>query len=413
MTETELTGRSRAVARRRGACGPAGSISTSGRSWARSTHGATACGARWRWSGLVRGGLDEFDTLDVGGGFPVLPLGEPAPGPERFARELPALLDAHARRPAAAAPGDRAGPVPRGACGLAGRPGAPRPDARRPPGRARCRDDRADPARALRRPPPDRGADLARPAVDRRPASAAAARPPASRARSASRPTPSAARPAAAPARRPRRDPRRGGVRRVARLDLQRPAAPGAGPARGGRARSASRGGARMPDAERSATGDASLARTCSPRRRHRLAAGRRRRRRVAVAVATAGPPFPDPVDGRPSTTGRRLRARRRSPRPRRRSTRSRSGPARRSSSTPRHGDSPTTDGDRGRRAGADGPVGRRTQGFDDGLVDLLRPRARASSTARSSSTPGPGFAATYLSNRNASRSSRTTCCRS
>ena len=42
---------------------------------------------------LLRGGLPAFDTLDVGGGFPVLPLDEPAPGPERFARELPELLD--------------------------------------------------------------------------------------------------------------------------------------------------------------------------------------------------------------------------------------------------------------------------------------------------------------------------------
>ena len=44
--------------------------------------------------GLLRGGLPGFDTLDLGGGFPVLPLDEPAPAPERFARELPALLDA-------------------------------------------------------------------------------------------------------------------------------------------------------------------------------------------------------------------------------------------------------------------------------------------------------------------------------
>ncbi|HEY7132144.1 MAG TPA: hypothetical protein VH440_07815 [Candidatus Limnocylindrales bacterium] len=44
--------------------------------------------------GLLRGSLPAFDTLDVGGGFPVLPLGEPEPGPERFARELPALLEA-------------------------------------------------------------------------------------------------------------------------------------------------------------------------------------------------------------------------------------------------------------------------------------------------------------------------------
>jgi diaminopimelate decarboxylase len=43
---------------------------------------------------LVRGGLDAFDTLDVGGGFPIGPVDEPAPEPERFAREIPALLDA-------------------------------------------------------------------------------------------------------------------------------------------------------------------------------------------------------------------------------------------------------------------------------------------------------------------------------
>jgi diaminopimelate decarboxylase len=43
--------------------------------------------------GLIRGGLPEFDTLDVGGGFAVPPLGEATARPERFARELPALLD--------------------------------------------------------------------------------------------------------------------------------------------------------------------------------------------------------------------------------------------------------------------------------------------------------------------------------
>ena len=52
--------------------------------------------------GLLRGGLDAFDTLDVGGGFPIMPLDEPVPGPERFARELPDLLDGipAERRPA-------------------------------------------------------------------------------------------------------------------------------------------------------------------------------------------------------------------------------------------------------------------------------------------------------------------------
>jgi diaminopimelate decarboxylase len=41
---------------------------------------------------LVRGTRPSFDTLDVGGGFPVFGPGEPAPTPGRFARELEALL---------------------------------------------------------------------------------------------------------------------------------------------------------------------------------------------------------------------------------------------------------------------------------------------------------------------------------
>jgi diaminopimelate decarboxylase len=41
---------------------------------------------------LLRGGLPTFDTLDVGGGFPVGPLGVPVPDPGRFARELPPIL---------------------------------------------------------------------------------------------------------------------------------------------------------------------------------------------------------------------------------------------------------------------------------------------------------------------------------
>jgi diaminopimelate decarboxylase len=50
---------------------------------------------------LVRGGLGAFDTLDVGGGFPVAPLGDPAPDPSRFAREVAPLIEAlpAARRP--------------------------------------------------------------------------------------------------------------------------------------------------------------------------------------------------------------------------------------------------------------------------------------------------------------------------
>ena len=51
---------------------------------------------------LVRGTRPAFDTLDLGGGFPVLPAGEAGPDAARFARELPELLAAIPadRRPA-------------------------------------------------------------------------------------------------------------------------------------------------------------------------------------------------------------------------------------------------------------------------------------------------------------------------
>ncbi len=51
---------------------------------------------------LLSGGLRGFDTLDLGGGFPVPPLGEIGPRPERFAREIPDLLESvpSDRRPA-------------------------------------------------------------------------------------------------------------------------------------------------------------------------------------------------------------------------------------------------------------------------------------------------------------------------
>jgi diaminopimelate decarboxylase len=41
---------------------------------------------------LIRGSRPDFDTLDVGGGFPVASIGTPTPTAERFAREIPALL---------------------------------------------------------------------------------------------------------------------------------------------------------------------------------------------------------------------------------------------------------------------------------------------------------------------------------
>jgi len=48
---------------------------------------------------LVAGIRERFDTLDVGGGFPVTPPDDPSPPPGRFARELPELI--------AAVPSDR------------------------------------------------------------------------------------------------------------------------------------------------------------------------------------------------------------------------------------------------------------------------------------------------------------------
>jgi diaminopimelate decarboxylase len=61
--------------------------------WRDAVRRAVAVTALWR------GSIETFDTLDVGGGFPVFAKGTPAPVPERFAGELPALL--------AAVPADR------------------------------------------------------------------------------------------------------------------------------------------------------------------------------------------------------------------------------------------------------------------------------------------------------------------
>jgi diaminopimelate decarboxylase len=56
--------------------------------WRDAVRRALAVAALWR------GTIDGFDTLDVGGGFPVFERGVPAPDPARFAREVPGLLDA-------------------------------------------------------------------------------------------------------------------------------------------------------------------------------------------------------------------------------------------------------------------------------------------------------------------------------
>ena len=55
--------------------------------WREAVRKALAVTALWR------GSIATFDTLDVGGGFPVRPADEPAPTAERFAREWPAILE--------------------------------------------------------------------------------------------------------------------------------------------------------------------------------------------------------------------------------------------------------------------------------------------------------------------------------
>jgi diaminopimelate decarboxylase len=94
MTETELTATVERLAAGSGAVRPRGVH----------LHVGSQLGAIDAWRdavrrglavlGLLRGGLPDVDTLDVGGGFAVLPIGEPSARPERFARELPELLEA-------------------------------------------------------------------------------------------------------------------------------------------------------------------------------------------------------------------------------------------------------------------------------------------------------------------------------
>ncbi len=94
MTETELTATIELLAESGGAIRPRGIH----------LHIGSQLGAIDAWRdavrrglavlGLLRGGLPDLDTLDVGGGFAVLPIGEPSARPERFAREIPMLLEA-------------------------------------------------------------------------------------------------------------------------------------------------------------------------------------------------------------------------------------------------------------------------------------------------------------------------------
>jgi len=99
MTETEIA---TAIDAGGGAAGPlrprgihlhVGSQLGAVDAWRDAVRKALALAALWR------GSIATFDTVDLGGGFPVRPAGEPAPDPERFARELGPLLEA--------VPGDR------------------------------------------------------------------------------------------------------------------------------------------------------------------------------------------------------------------------------------------------------------------------------------------------------------------
>jgi diaminopimelate decarboxylase len=56
--------------------------------WRDAVRKALALAALWR------GSIESFDTVDLGGGFPIRPTDEPSPTPERFARELGPLLEA-------------------------------------------------------------------------------------------------------------------------------------------------------------------------------------------------------------------------------------------------------------------------------------------------------------------------------
>jgi diaminopimelate decarboxylase len=94
MTETELAdaieagGGPRGPLRPRGIHLHVGSQLGAVDAWRDAVRRALAVTALWR------GTLEGFDTLDVGGGFPVFDESTPAPEPARFARELPLLLDA-------------------------------------------------------------------------------------------------------------------------------------------------------------------------------------------------------------------------------------------------------------------------------------------------------------------------------
>lgn len=93
MTETELASAIEAgggpdgLLRPRGIHLHVGSQLGAVDAWRDAVRRALAVAALWR------GSIESFDTLDVGGGFPVFEAGVPAPTPARFARELPQLVE--------------------------------------------------------------------------------------------------------------------------------------------------------------------------------------------------------------------------------------------------------------------------------------------------------------------------------
>jgi diaminopimelate decarboxylase len=94
MTETEMadaivaSGGAEGMLRPRGIHLHVGSQLGAVDAWRDAVRKALALAALWR------GAIGTFDTVDLGGGFPVNPVGQPSPTPERFARELGALLEA-------------------------------------------------------------------------------------------------------------------------------------------------------------------------------------------------------------------------------------------------------------------------------------------------------------------------------
>ena len=402
---------------RRPAPARAASTSMSGRSSVRSMRGATPCARRWRWppSGAARSRRSTRST-SAAASRSVRPTNR------HRARNASRASSARCstavpERPPPDAPGDRARTRARRPGRLARRPRPPCARPRRTPGDPGRRDDRAHPAGAVRRAPPDRRVDVARPSgrCDARTGRhvPGARRGPDLRIDRLARD----ARPPAAAARGPRGDRRRRRVRGVARFRVQRAPAAAAGPPRHGRGVWPSAGGvARSP-----LSADAPLC--CGPWSAPSVA-GRSRPAslfwpcsawRCPASPRRAGPPFPDPVDGQAvydtaelfstgnARAGRAHHRRDRGPD---------EGRGRRlhAGSRPRrHHDR----GGRGRRRGAHGPMGRRPDRAERRAGHPVRPRHDRCGTGRSSCMPARASRRRTCRTRSARRSTRGRCSRS